>query len=97
MPIYEYYCRPCHTIYSFFARRLADPKPPVCPRCGATPLDKQVSRFAISRGLSEPGSAESDPFANIDESKMDSLMAEMASTFGDEGEGGTDNPSRWLR
>jgi hypothetical protein len=41
-------------------------------------LEKKVSRFAISRGLSEPSSDASDPFENIDESKMEQLMEEMA-------------------
>jgi hypothetical protein len=40
-------------------------------------LDKKVSRFAISKGLSEP-SADSDPFENVDESQMERLMEEMA-------------------
>jgi hypothetical protein len=53
-------------------------------------MDKQVSRFAISKGLAEPTA--SDPFENVDESKMDSLMEEMASTFGEDGESGPEDP-----
>jgi putative FmdB family regulatory protein len=94
MPIYEYYCRPCHTIYSFFARTTSMKIAPVCPKCGAKKLDKQVSRFAISKGLSEPSRTESDPFDNIDEAQMEKLMAEMSATFGDDGEGGSENPQQ---
>lgn len=77
MPIYEYYCPPCHTIYSFLARSMQVPAPPPCPKCGKRQLEKKISRFAISRGLSEPTS-EADPFENLDESKMEQLMEEMA-------------------
>jgi hypothetical protein len=41
-------------------------------------LEKKVSRFAISKGLAEPTGDGSDPFENIDESKMERLMEEMA-------------------
>lgn len=94
MPIYEFYCRPCHTIYSFFARSTTTKAEPICPKCGMKKLDKQISRFAISKGLSEPSQAESDPFANVDEAQMEKLMAEMASTFGEDGEEGTENPQQ---
>jgi hypothetical protein len=54
------------------------PAPPVCPKCGRKKLEKKVSRFAISKGLAEPTGDGSDPFENIDESKMERLMEEMA-------------------
>ncbi len=94
MPIYEFYCRPCHTVYSFLARSGSNDKRPVCPKCGHKGLDKQISRFAISKGLSEPSRADDDPFAGVDESKMESLMEEMASTFGDDGEAASENPQQ---
>ncbi len=96
MPIYEYYCQPCHTIFSFFARSTAAVKPPKCPKCGAKKLEKQVSQFAISKGLQESdSSAADDPFANVDDSKMDQIMAEMASSMGDEdGQGGEEDPRK---
>ncbi len=94
MPIYEFYCRPCHTVYSFFARSSSYNGKPICPKCGAKKLEKQVSRFAISKGLSEPSQAEQDPFANVNEAQMEKLMAEMATTFGDEGGEGSENPQQ---
>jgi hypothetical protein len=54
------------------------PAPPACPKCGRKKLEKKVSRFAISKGLAEPTGDGSDPFENIDESKMERLMEEMA-------------------
>ena len=97
MPIYEFYCQPCHTIYNFYARSsAAAERQPQCPKCGKKRLDKQVSRFAISKNLSEPAAGPADdPLANLDDAKMDQLMAEMADTFGDEeGEGGEEDPRK---
>lgn len=97
MPIYEFYCRPCHTVYSFLARSSSNTKRPACPKCGHPELDKQISRFAISKGLAEPSQAGDDPFAGVDESKMDSLMEEMASAFGEDGESASENPQDMAR
>ncbi len=79
MPIYEFYCRDCHTIYSFLARGTA-PGAPKCPKCGRAELDRQMSRFAISKGLKESDSQD-DPFAGVDESKMEEAMMKMAGEF----------------
>lgn len=84
MPIYEYYCPPCHTIYSFLARSMNLPEPPACPKCKRKKLEKKISRFAISKGMLEP-SPGSDPFDHVDEAKMDRLMEEMAPQMDDDG------------
>jgi putative FmdB family regulatory protein len=85
MPIYEYYCPPCHTVFSFLARSMQIPASPACPKCGRSKLEKKISRFAISKGLADPGGESADPFANIDESKMERLMEEMAPHLEDNG------------
>ena len=77
MPIYEFYCVDCHTVFNFFARRPDTEKRPECPRCGRPDLERKVSRFAVSRGLSEHHDSDDLP-ADFDESKMERLMAEMA-------------------
>ncbi|MEQ1830627.1 MAG: zinc ribbon domain-containing protein [Pirellula sp.] len=89
MPIYEFYCSKCHTIYSFFARSMTQIASPKCPKCGLKKLEKKISRFAISKGLTEDSSSP-DPFENVDESKMEQLMAEMAPHMDEEGEGSED-------
>ncbi len=33
MPIYEFYCEQCHTIYNFFSRKINLEKIPDCPKC----------------------------------------------------------------
>ncbi len=81
MPIYEYYCSPCHTIYSFFARRSISEKKPICPKCGHKNLERKMSRFAISRGLRDEEPSAEDPFANVDESRMEQVMSTMEREF----------------
>ncbi|MFN7732240.1 MAG: FmdB family zinc ribbon protein [Pirellula sp.] len=85
MPIYEYYCSACHTLYSFLARRMNPPTPPACPKCSRNPLEKKVSRFAISKGLTERAAGE-DPFDHVDEAKMDRLMEHMAPQLDEAGQ-----------
>jgi putative FmdB family regulatory protein len=55
MPIYEYLCPTCNRIYSFLSRSAAGEHRPTCPRCGATNLEKRVSRFAFVRGAGTAG------------------------------------------
>ena len=50
MPIYEYYCKPCHTIFSFLSRTTNANKKPDCPRCSGE-LQKQISSFAFSQKM----------------------------------------------
>ncbi|MCK4728291.1 MAG: zinc ribbon domain-containing protein, partial [Desulfobacterales bacterium] len=33
MPIYEFYCEDCNTIFNFFSRSVNTTKRPPCPRC----------------------------------------------------------------
>ncbi len=54
MPIYEYACPECRVIFSFLSKRLNPEAPPTCPKCGNKRMSKQMSRFAMSRGLKEP-------------------------------------------
>ncbi len=81
MPIYEFYCADCHTIYSFFARSSSASANPACPKCGRKKLDRQMSRFAISKGLKESDNTGDDPFAGVDETKMEQAMMQMAGEF----------------
>lgn len=77
MPIYEFYCESCHTLFNFFSARIDTSKRPDCPRCGRAELPRRPSRFAT---LKHAGAEEPDPFADFDESKlegaMDALMGE---------------------
>jgi putative FmdB family regulatory protein len=82
MPIYEFACPKCRKIFSFLSKRLHPDRLPVCPRCGNRNLEKQISRFALTRGLSEPsargetGTGEV-PGPDLDDPRLARAMAEM--------------------
>jgi putative FmdB family regulatory protein len=82
MPVYEFYCRDCHTVFNFFSRRVDTTTRPACPRCRRPKLQRQVSRFATlgkaAEGHPLAGRGEDLP-PGMDESKMESLMESMAS------------------
>jgi hypothetical protein len=76
MPIYEFYCPDNNKLYQFLARSLAyRDHTPQCPDDPNFRMQRRVSRFAII-GKAKEESAD-DPFGDIDDSKMESLMAEM--------------------
>ena len=54
MPIYEFYCSDCHTVFNFLARKTADRRRPDCPRCRRPKLERRASTFAVSSGRGEP-------------------------------------------
>lgn len=76
MPIYEFYCPQNNKLYQFLARSQAYRDViPLCPDDPAFTLEKRVSHFAVI-GRAKEENAE-DPFAGLDEAKMESLMSEM--------------------
>jgi len=77
MPIYEFYCPSCHVIYSFFARTMKSDVIPSCPKNKTHSLQREVSRFAFIGKAREPQDA-SDFDMDVDESKMEQVMMEMA-------------------
>jgi len=80
MPIYEFACPKCRKIYSFLSKRIDPDRLPICPKCGNKKLEKQLSRFAMTRSLSEPAvSAEGDegPTPDLDDPRIARAMAEM--------------------
>ena len=76
MPIYEFYSPDNNKLYQFLARSLAyRDKVPQCPDNPAFKMERRVSRFAvIGKAKEDTGD---DPFAGIDETKMEGFMAEM--------------------
>jgi putative FmdB family regulatory protein len=75
MPIYEFYCQDCHTIFNFFSRNVNTKKRPMCPKCSNGPLSRQLSPFAIGGRAREEDDVEDLPF---DESKMERAMQMLA-------------------
>ena len=66
MPVYEFFCKKCNTLFNFFSKTINPAKQPLCPKCTGN-LKKQVSTFAcVDSSRKEPGS-EKIPF---DEKKL---------------------------
>jgi len=79
MPVYECYCPDCHTIFSFFSRRVDTDTRPACPRCRRPELARRASLFAISKGRGETdGSADGALPAGLDEERLMQAVASMA-------------------
>lgn len=78
MPIYEFYCADCHTLFNFFSSVIDTASRPTCPRCQRPDLERRPARFAT---LKHQGKEEPDPFGDLDESRlagvMESMMGEM--------------------
>jgi len=80
MPIYEFACPHCRKIYSFLSKRLQPAGPPTCPKCGQRKMIKQLSSFAMPRGVAEPSSAPEagqDPMPDLDDPRVARVMSEM--------------------
>jgi putative FmdB family regulatory protein len=71
MPIYEFYCKKCHMIFSFFSSTINTDKRPLCPRCRKVKLERQMSLFSRLR---QRGEGEDSPMPDIDESKLEQAM-----------------------
>lgn len=50
MPLYEFYCEPCNTIFTFFSKTVNVTKKPVCPRCSRE-LERRISMFSFSQKM----------------------------------------------
>lgn len=85
MPYYEFYCPDCHTIFTFFSRRVNTTATPGCPRCPHEPLQRRVSLFAIAKGRDETTA----DLPDLDDNQAAKLMAELERDMGGVDE---DNP-----
>lgn len=74
MPIYEFYCAHCHTLYNFFSPTVDTRSRPDCPRCDRRRLERRPARFATLR---HHGDQEPEPFAGLDEERLAGVMENM--------------------
>lgn len=77
MPIYEFYCYKCNTVYNFFSKTINTEKIPFCPKCKKVKLKRQMSIFARISGKREDSGEEDIP--PFDEAKMEKAMSMLAS------------------
>ena len=75
MPIYEFYCRKCNTVFNFFSRTVNTDKIPRCPRCKTVRLKRQMSVFSKLSGTRESGD---EDFPPLDEARMEKAMEMLA-------------------
>ena len=83
MPIYEFACPKCRRIFNFLSKRMNPDRPPSCPKCGNKKMVKQMSRFAMTKGLKEPAAkggadaGEEGPMPDFDDPRMMRAMSEL--------------------
>ena len=73
MPIYEFYCESCNTIFNFFSKTVKTQATPPCPRCKGE-MQRQVSMFACLDKSKNEKSIEDLP---LDESKLEKAMQRL--------------------
>ena len=78
MPIYEFYCSRCHTIYNFLSKSANTDKIPLCPKCINIPLARQMSVFAAISSGKAKDNAQDDPYSGLDEKKVESELKKLA-------------------
>lgn len=76
MPIYEFYCKGCNTIFNFFSKKIDTETCPKCPTCKKRKLDRQVSMFSSVSNAGDSAEADELPF---DEQKMEGALTQLAS------------------
>lgn len=83
MPMYEFFCADCNTIYTFLSKSVNTSKTPPCPKCKRPDLDRMISRFAVTGKAKEPSAAgpgdAQGPDLPIDEARMEKAMETLAS------------------
>jgi len=83
MPIYEFSCPKCRRIFNFLSKRMNPDRLPACPKCGNRKMAKQMSRFAMTKGLKEPAAqsgadaGEEGPMPDFDDPRMMRAMSEL--------------------
>ncbi|MBI5559481.1 MAG: zinc ribbon domain-containing protein [Deltaproteobacteria bacterium] len=71
MPIYEFYCKQCHTIFNFLSQRVNTTAQPSCPKCHGE-LQRKMSTFStIGRTKYED---DEDFIPQFNEAKMEQVL-----------------------
>ena len=78
MPIYEFYCSKCNTVYNFWSQKVDTEKVPSCPKCDNPKLKRKMSTYAII-SKSDQDQEEGLEDLPIDESKMEDAVMSLAS------------------
>ena len=87
MPIYEYLCSKCNTIYQFLIREGRMESELECPKCKICDLERVMSRFSSGSSKSRSDDEMASEFANIDENDPRSMaraVRKMADEMGED-------------
>jgi putative FmdB family regulatory protein len=77
MPLYEFYCGPCHTVFTFRSARVDTATVPPCPKCGKA-LKREVSKFAhIVAGASKEAERGDSPDADVDGARLEEAASRL--------------------
>jgi len=79
MPVYEFLCPSCNTIYSFHSFKIATDKVPTCPKCAADNLERVPSRFGVSSSKRTADGAQDGDDTGLDDPRMEREMMRLAS------------------
>jgi putative FmdB family regulatory protein len=80
MPIYEFACPKCRVVFNFLSRRVSPSHLPTCPKCGNKKMVRQMSTFAMPRGLKEstaPAEAGDEGMPDFNDPRVMRAMNEM--------------------
>ncbi len=94
MPIYEFYCPDCNTLFSFFSAGVDTEARPLCPRCRKVRLDRKPSTFATLRRGAGGEEGEEAPLG-LDEERLGGAMESVLGELEGAGEG--DDPRQMAR
>jgi putative FmdB family regulatory protein len=75
MPIYEFYCERCNTIFNFYSKSINTMKEPACPRCRKETLKRFLSTFSVLR---EGSKGEREDPLSFDEQRMEKAIGVLA-------------------
>ena len=78
MPIYEFYCEDCNTIFNFLSRTVNTEKRPTCPRCQKRTLERLFSPFSTLRQAKGEEGDDDFPLPDMDEAKLERAMSTLA-------------------
>lgn len=86
MPLYEFYCKNCHTVYTFRSQRVDTVTVPECPDCGGK-LSRQVSSFShiVKSGDREDlGGFDRDEISQAEQEELISKMGRRLDAMNDD-------------
>ncbi len=77
MPIYEFFCDRCRTVFNFYSRCVDTSTHPACPRCRYRRMERWVSRFSAPSVRNE-SHEDSDFEASPGETHMEKALERLA-------------------